>query len=124
MVPSGWTPLELIYHLVHVEIRWLDWGFEGRPVADPWADEVDGRWHVPSGLDRSAVLELLENRGRRTREVVLAHELDEVGAPGERWRGEPPATLERVLLHLVQEYARHAGHLDIARELIDGRVGE
>ncbi len=32
--------------------------------------------------------------------------------------------LERVLLHLVQEYARHAGHLDIVREFIDGTIGE
>jgi hypothetical protein len=47
-----------------------------------------------------------------------------VGEPGPRWDGAPPATLERVLLHLVQEYARHAGHLDVVRELIDGRVGE
>jgi len=52
------------------------------------------------------------------------HDLAEVGAPGERWEGAPPATLERVLLRLVQEYARHAGHLDVVRELIDGRTGE
>jgi hypothetical protein len=55
---------------------------------------------------------------------VEAHELCAVGRPGERWRGAPPATLERVLFHLVQEYARHAGHLDVVRELIDGRTGE
>jgi hypothetical protein len=35
-----------------------------------------------------------------------------------------PAPLERVLFHLVQEYARHAGHLDIVRELVDGMTGE
>jgi len=38
--------------------------------------------------------------------------------------GAVPPTLERVLFHLVQEYARHAGHLDVVRELIDGKVGE
>jgi len=35
-----------------------------------------------------------------------------------------PPTLERILFHLVQKYARHASHLDIARELIDGRAGD
>lgn len=35
-----------------------------------------------------------------------------------------PATLERVLIHLLQEYARHVGHLDVVRELVDGKVGE
>ncbi|MGI8993340.1 MAG: DUF664 domain-containing protein [Nocardioidaceae bacterium] len=47
-----------------------------------------------------------------------------MGRPGERWDGAEPATLERVLFHLLQEYARHVGHLDIVRELIDGATGE
>ena len=44
--------------------------------------------------------------------------------PGERWEGADPPTLERVLFHLLQEYARHVGHLDVVRELMDGKVGE
>ena len=39
LLPSGWTPIELIKHLRYVERRWLEWGFEGRDVADPWGDE-------------------------------------------------------------------------------------
>jgi hypothetical protein len=66
----------------------------------------------------------LQDQAARTRAIVDAHDLSDVGQPGERWRGAPPATLERVLFHLVQEYARHAGHLDIARELVDGTTGE
>ena len=38
-LPSGWTPIQLLVHLTHVERRWLVWGFEGTPVPDPWADE-------------------------------------------------------------------------------------
>ncbi|MGY4682759.1 mycothiol transferase [Micromonospora aurantiaca (nom. illeg.)] len=45
-------------------------------------------------------------------------------APGERWDGADPASLERVLFHLVQEYARHLGHLDIVAELAGGPTGE
>jgi uncharacterized damage-inducible protein DinB len=123
-LPSGWAPLELLKHLVHVERRWLVWGFEGEPVADPWADERDGRWHVPADETLPDLVAALDAQAARSRAVVEAHELSDVGQPGERWRGDPPATLERVLLHLVQEYARHAGHLDVVRELVDGRTGE
>jgi uncharacterized damage-inducible protein DinB len=121
-VPSGWSPLELAHHLRHVERRWLEWGFLGLPVDDPWADERDGRWAVDAGRDE--VVEALREQGARSREIVAAHGLDEVGRPGPRWRGAPPATLERVLLHLVQEYAHHLGHLDVAVELAGGKVGE
>src|ERR1700729_1265575 len=45
-LPSGWTPLELARHLRYVELRWLEWGFEGRDVGDPWADSEGDRWSV------------------------------------------------------------------------------
>jgi hypothetical protein len=51
---------------------------------------------------------------------VTSHDLDEVGQPGERWDGADPPTLERVLFHLVQEYARHLGQLDVVVELATG----
>jgi uncharacterized damage-inducible protein DinB len=123
-LPSRWTPLELLKHLTHVEARWLEWGFEGRDIGDPWSDQCDGRWHVPAEEHLIDLVEALRAQALRSRAVVEAHGLDEVGQPGERWDGEPPATLERVLLHLIQEYARHVGHLDVVRELVDGRVGE
>lgn len=123
-LPSGWTPLELLNHLTHVERRWLVWGFEGRPVPDPWGDQVEGRWHVAPEDDLASLLDRLGTQAAASRAVVEAHDLAEVGQPGERWEGAAPATLERVLLHLLQEYARHAGHLDIVRELADGTVGE
>lgn len=123
-VPSGWTPLELLNHVTHVESRWLEWGFEGRQVPDPWADQREGRWHVPADVSLTELVAALEEQSLRSQAVIEAHGLDEVGQPGERWDGAEPATLERVLLHLLQEYARHVGHLDVVRELIDGTVGE
>jgi uncharacterized damage-inducible protein DinB len=123
-LPSGWSPLELLVHLTHVERRWLEWGFLGVDVGDPWADERDGRWHVPDGHDPGDVVAALRARGARTREIALGHALDARGAPGPRWRGADPATLERVLLHLVQEWARHLGQLDVVAELAGGEAGE
>jgi uncharacterized damage-inducible protein DinB len=116
-VPSGWTPAQMIKHLTFVEHRWLEWGFEGQAVPDPWGDQRDGRWFVPESQSVDDLASGLAAQGERTRAVVRAHDLDDRGAPGPRWDGQPPATLERVLLHLVQEYARHLGHIDIVTEL-------
>ena len=122
-LPSGWSPLELLVHLRHVERRWLEWGFLGSDVGDPWADEQDGRWHVAPGTSLAEVADQLREQGVRTRSIVEAHRLEERGQPGPRWQGAEPATLERVLFHLVQEYARHVGQLDGVVELVTG-VGD
>jgi uncharacterized damage-inducible protein DinB len=123
-LPSGWAPIELIKHLTWVEGRWLEWGFEGRPAADPWGDERDGRWYVAADETLAGLIAALDAQAARTRAIVESHDLADIGQPGERWDGADPATLERVLFHLVQEYARHVGQLDIAAELAGGPTGE
>jgi uncharacterized damage-inducible protein DinB len=123
-LPSGWTPAELVKHLTYVELRWLEWGFEGRDVKDPWGDQRDGRWYVAPGESVEELLANLDAQAARSRAIIESHDLAEVGAPGERWRGNPPATLERVLFHVLQEYAHHAGHLDIVCELAGLPTGE
>ncbi|WP_433826438.1 DinB family protein [Actinoplanes sp. CA-015351] len=123
-LPSGWTPLGLVKHLRHVERRWIVWGFEGVAVEDPWADRRDGRWHVLADETLESLTAELRDQGAHTGSVALRHDLNEVGRPGPRWDGATPATLERILFHLVQEYARHTGHIDIITEVSGGPVGE
>jgi hypothetical protein len=123
-LPSGWTPLELLKHLTFVELRWLEWGFAGRAVPDPWGDHRQERWYVGPEETLDDLLAELAGQARRSAEIISSHDLAEVGQPGERWAGEPPATLERVLFHLLQEYARHLGHLDIVTELAGAPAGE
>jgi uncharacterized damage-inducible protein DinB len=121
---SAWTPVELVKHLTFVEMRWLDWGFEGLAVDEPWGDERHGRWYVSSAESTADVMNGLRIRAEKTGRVIAAHSLDEVGQPGPRWNGAAPPTLERVLLHLVQEFARHLGQLDIVTEIATGSTGE
>ena len=124
MVPTDWTALELVRHLTFVEMRWLEWGFEGQSVDEPWGDHLGERWFVGPDDTLDSLVEALRDRGIQSAEIVRRHELNELGQPGPRWDGDEPATLERVLFHLVGEYARHLGHLDIYAELAEGPVGE
>ena len=123
-LPSGWAPIELLKHLTYVELRWLEWGFEGRDVPDPWGDRRDDRWYVAPDETLADLVAALHARAARTRAIVESHDLAEIGQPGPRWDGADPPSLERVLFHLLQEYARHVGHLDIVTELADGQTGE
>jgi hypothetical protein len=66
----------------------------------------------------------LRIQGIHSRAVIESHDLSEIGQPGPRWAGAEPPMLERILFHLVQEYARHLGHLDIVAEIADGSIGE
>jgi uncharacterized damage-inducible protein DinB len=122
-LPSGWTPLEMLSHLAYMERRWMVWGFLGEDVPDPWADRKDHRWHVPEEVGADALVALLHDIGRRTSTALAEHPLEETGVPGPRFEGEPP-TLAWICFHVLQEYARHAGHLDVAVELAGGDLGE
>ena len=123
-VPSGWTPIALVEHLVQMERRWVVWGFLGEALTDPLNDrDADEKWVTERGLN--TILADLAEVGRRTRSIVSSSRLTDHASPGGRYaEGEPTPTLLAILFHVLQEYARHAGHLDIARELIDGTTGE
>ncbi|HEX5404169.1 MAG TPA: DinB family protein [Pseudonocardiaceae bacterium] len=123
-LPSGWTPLELLKHLTYVELRWFEWGFAGQECADPWGDDKDGRWYVAPDETLADLVGALEKQADYTRFLVSSTDLERRGTPGPRWDGQRPATLERVLFHVMQEYARHLGHLDIVVELAGGPLGE
>ncbi|GAA4816526.1 DUF664 domain-containing protein [Nocardioides caeni] len=129
-VPSGWSPLELLNHLLHMEQRWFVWGFLAEPVAEPWGDwdvadpgrapsGVAPAWRVPEGVTAEDLAERLRAVGRRTTEIVADHALAERARVGGRFAADPP-TLEWICFHVLTEYARHAGHLDVVVEIGGG----
>lgn len=124
MVPSAWTLPELVEHLVHMERRWLVWGFLGEQVPDPTGDrDADDKWITDRPID--VLLDALDESGRRTRSIIETHELTDLATVGGKYaEGDSVPTLLTVMMHVSQEYARHLGHLDIARELIDGLTGD
>jgi len=128
-LPSGWSPIELLSHLLHMEQRWFVWGFLAERVADPWGDwNVDDpslgatpagaspAWEVADGATAEDVAAALRDMGRRTRETLRTHGLEERARIGGRFTEDPP-TLEWICFHVLAEYARHAGQFDVVREL-------
>ena len=133
-LPSGWTPLELLSHVLHMEQRWFVWGFLGEQVAEPWGDwntdepwlgddsdatRPAARWTVAEDTTAESLASRLEDVAARTREVLGVHPLDASAAAGGRFADDPP-TLEWICFHVLAEYARHAGHLDVVAELAEG----
>jgi uncharacterized damage-inducible protein DinB len=126
-VPSGWTPLGLLKHLAYMERRWLRWGFAGERVADPWGDhhEDTGGWYVEPGETVEDVMAFFREQCSRSRAIAASADLADHAAVGGRFKSkEETPTLAWILFHVLQEYARHLGHLDIVRELADGVTGE
>lgn len=105
--------LGIVNHLTHVEWRWIDGGFLG---ADVSRDEREFRPGRELTLDRADAA--YRARAAATERTVRALPLSAPCAI------ETGVDLRWVLLHLVNETARHAGHADATRELLDGTTGE
>jgi Protein of unknown function (DUF664) len=125
-LPSGWTPLQLVKHLTYMERRWFRWGFLAEETPLPFGDEdASGHWYVGDAETSADVIGELYASGNATRTIVQAAELSDIAAVGGRFsEGDLRPTLIWTLVYVLQEYARHSGHLDVARELADGGVGE
>jgi uncharacterized damage-inducible protein DinB len=123
--PLGWSPLGLVQHLGWVERRWMRWGFAAEDVVAylPGPDDVE--WTIPAEEPTEKVLAAYVDEVSRSRTLAAGAALDDVARLGGRFAspGQAPS-LGRILFHLLQEYARHVGQLDVARELIDGQTGE
>jgi hypothetical protein len=115
LVPSGTSLLGLVKHLTHVEIYWLQKRFAGLDVV----------------LDQDSFTPRRRRHHRRGRSSATSRRPSRpTTSPGPRpiqigrWlSGRHGLTLRWVLAHVIEETARHAGHADILRELLDGATG-
>jgi uncharacterized damage-inducible protein DinB len=120
---SGLSLLGLLKHLAYVERWWFRAVFAGEEVPFPWTDDdPDADWHPDPTETADQIRGLYEDEVRRAREIVARASLDDVAARPRNERDEGP-TLRWILFHMLEEYARHLGHADIMRELVDGRTG-
>jgi uncharacterized damage-inducible protein DinB len=125
LAPLGWSPLGLVKHLGWVERRWMRWGFAAEDILPylPGGDEVE--WTVTAEESTDSVMSAYFDEVERSRSLAAGADLTASSRIGGRFKTRDQApSLSRILFHLLQEYARHLGHLDIARQLIDGVTGE
>ncbi len=130
VLPSGWTPIGLVRHLAGAEAMWFQWVALGTPPQVTWDDGIEDPPYEPgapftTGHSSAAVIQQYRRQCEISNEVLRAGDLDAPlsGEHGLDWPGEPITDLRWVALHLIEETARHAGHLDAARELLDGTTG-
>jgi len=123
--PLGWSPLGLVQHLGWVERRWMRWGFGAQDVvAYPPGGDTD-EWTVAPDTSTAQVIAAYQAEVTVANSLTAHAVLSDKARLGGRFKTPDQApSLGRILFHLLQEYARHVGHLDIARELIDGQTGE
>ena len=120
---ARWTPdggliplLGVVYHLTQVEWRWIDGGFCGAEVSRSQLEFRPG-----SEVTVDTALNAYRRRAAATDAVVRSLDLTQKSDPGNWAEGHD---LRWVVLHLINETARHAGHADATRELLDGKTGE
>jgi uncharacterized damage-inducible protein DinB len=120
MVPSGTSLLGMVKHLAYVERWWFQQVWAGREATYPFTDEdPDADWRVEPSETTADILALYRGECDASREIVAAASLDEVAH-------HPRRKLSRrwILVHMIEETARHNGQADILREQLDGVTGE
>lgn len=104
--------LGIVNHLTHVEWRWIDGGMSGEEVS-----RSEDEFFPAEGLTVDEAIAAYRARAAKSDEVIRAMSLTDPCSFGE------DLDLRWVLLHLIEETARHAGHADAVRELLDGTTG-
>ena len=121
LVPSETTILGVVKHLAYVERGWFQRTFlvdmtleRGRSEDDPDAD-----WRIGPDESTEAIVDLYRAEVAKGRAIIEAAAFEDLAK-----RSDRRYTLRWIVAHMIEETARHNGHVDILRELIDGSVGE
>jgi uncharacterized damage-inducible protein DinB len=125
---SALTIAGMLYHLALVEEFWMEVRFAGLPAREDlagvdWDADPDWEFRTATTMDPDELRKRYRAACDRSRQVAAAADsLDQMSV----FKGDNDwqFSLRWVLLHLIEETARHAGHADLLREAIDGTVGE
>jgi uncharacterized damage-inducible protein DinB len=128
---SSMTLGGLLKHMAHVEQDWFSRSLHGRDRQPPWNTvdwkaDPDWEWHSAADDTPEQLLALWHDAVDRSRALV-ADALAEGSLDGlarRTWPDGQAPSLRWILLHMIEEYARHNGHADLLRESVDGLTGE
>lgn len=133
LAPSTMTLGGLVKHLAVVEDSWFGEVFLGGELSEPWASvdweaDRDWEWHTAHLDTPEQLLALFDGAvsqaERITDEALAAGSLDTLSLKFSNSQPGEAFSLRWILVHMIEEYARHAGHADLIRESIDGEVGD
>jgi uncharacterized damage-inducible protein DinB len=121
MTATGLSPIRLVAHLAAVEVSWFAETFAGEAIDPAWDTHRSFKLNERDSVD-SIVAEYQAACARSRSIADSAPSLDVLSARADELLGH--VSLRWILVHMLEETARHAGHLDIMREAIDGQVGD
>ncbi|MFH8979679.1 DinB family protein [Streptomyces varsoviensis] len=122
--PSAMTLLGLVQHMTVVERKWFQEVLAGREVS--YDEAIGDGFTLVAERGIEAALADWRAEVQRSREAAAEGSLDDSGALNEQFAkiiGESSVSLRWILVHMIEEYARHNGHADLIRERIDGVTG-
>jgi hypothetical protein len=117
--PSTLTPATVVKHLAGTERFWFSIDFANLDVSWPWADDdLHGNFRIEPGDTLATIVADYVEECASSRRAIAEADLDDPA------RGENmDFTLRFAMIHMIEETARHCGHLDLLREVTDGTVG-
>jgi uncharacterized damage-inducible protein DinB len=121
MVPSGTSLLSIVKHLAYVERGWFQEIIANEPYDYPFdVNDPEADFRIEDGETREQILDLYRAACARSRQAFDEASLDDlVENPNRR----ADYNVRWVVVHMIEQTARHAGHADIIREQLDGRTG-
>lgn len=125
--PSTLTIGGLLHHMAAVEDWWFNQALLGNDASEPWAsapwdDDRDWEFTIAADLDADVIFERYDDAVARSQEIEAG--IESLDHQSVRTRDGRHWTLRWILVHMIEEIARHAGHADLIRESIDGEVGD
>jgi len=128
VVPTGWTPAGMVEHLGGAEWHWFQGVVAGKQPELPGDVDEDQPPYDPmsvvftSDASSAEVVAFYRDQCEQSESVLATTPLSAPPRGKHGLGGSEPPNVRWVVLHMIEETARHAGHLDMARELLDGRV--
>jgi uncharacterized damage-inducible protein DinB len=126
--PSILSIAGLLRHMAEVERHWFQMYLRGDAENRLfWADGPDADLLMPESVTLAECLAVYDREVATSREIAAGYVLDDLAALNDLDRGlgfDWQPNLRWIMVHMIEEYARHAGHADLIRERLDGATGD
>ncbi len=121
---SDTSMIGMLQHLAIVEKSWFQDVFAGRDVdyGFDFDSDRDAEWHLSGTETLAAAIAAYEDAVAASNEIIAGSDLEEMSQRGRR-EGQELFSLRWIVIHMIEETARHAGHADVLREHLDGTLG-